>query len=235
MRSGRENVLSELHTQTSAGRTQTAAGERLLSDGLRRAWQNIRAKITALLQGGIDRLLFALDRGAAPDTDGSRMHQQNAADALRAQFGGFPAEALLNASPGEREEIAARMHVAVARALGIEECVVIARPLGGDCGTYSFRTQILSLDSFELEKQPMTRLEAMEIVDTILHETYHALQHRAIVHPSRYGVLKSDAAVWRINFEHYVTPKENHMRYLVQPVEVSARCFAAQVLRQFYG
>ena len=67
-----------------------------------------------------------------------------------------------------------------------------------------------------------------------MHETFHALQRRAIVRPSLYGIPKAEAQIWRINFHHYVQPDQNPERYWLQPVEVTARVFAAQILNHFY-
>ena len=72
------------------------------------------------------------------------------------------------------------------------------------------------------------------LLDTILHETFHALQRRAIVRPSRYGIPKAEAQIWRINFHNYIQPEQNPERYWLQPVEVTARVFAAQILNHFY-
>ena len=87
------------------------------------------------------------------------------------------------------------------------------------------------LNSLILEEQPMTETDAELLLMTICHETYHAFQLAACSRPGKYGVSKSEAKIWRINFRDYITPEENPERYWIQPLETTARLFATRIVQ----
>ncbi len=205
-----------------------------MADKAAAAWRKIRTRIVNLVREGIDALIFTFDEGAQGVAASEELRRRRVCDAIRETLGDSPAELLLQASPEMREQLIAELHIAVAQGLNIEASVIVSKELDGACGAYFWRADMLCVDSAQLEKQPMTLTEAKEIIDTICHETYHSFQRRAIVRPSRYGVLKSDAQIWRINFKNYVQPEQNPERYWTQPVEVSARMFAGSIIGQFY-
>ena len=61
------------------------------------------------------------------------------------------------------------------------------------------------------------------------------MQRRALRSPSKYGVSKAEAKIWRINFKNYIEPEQNPERYMFQPVEITAYNFASAVIREIYG
>ena len=67
-----------------------------------------------------------------------------------------------------------------------------------------------------------------EVVDTVAHEGRHAYQHFAITHPGFHPDANAVSA-WSHNFEHYLEPRLNPMRYREQPVEADAFAFGDAV------
>lgn len=219
--------------ETKGGLTQTFGQIR---DKAVKTWKVIRQRISAMVSEGIGSLIFAFDRGADEATPTDQLHRKKVYEAICVHFGDSPAELFMQASPEEREQLAMAFHVTVARALGIEESVVAAVDMrSGLCGTYSWQHDLLAINARDLHKQPMTLEEAKELMDTILHETYHSMQRKATVRPSRYGVHKSTARIWRINFKNYITPGQNPEQYATQPVEITATMFAGAIVREFYS
>lgn len=203
-------------------------------DTIQRTWQQIRHRISSLVQEKIDALVFWLDPGAETNQYEASCRQR-VCDALREQFGDSPAEQLMRTSPAEREQMVMALHATIARALGIPESSVVSSSMPGKCGSFLWMQDVLMVNSDDLEKHPLTLEEAKEILDTILHETYHSFQCKAIVRPSWFNVPKTDAQIWRINFRNYVQAEQNPERYWTQPVEVSARLFAGLVVNHFYS
>lgn len=226
--------MSQKGTQLRAQENRSAWSVGRIQDAVRQKWQQIRQKVEALVREGLDALLFTFDRGADPEAPYEETLRQQVCAALRAQFGDSPAQLLMQTPPEKREQLAAQIHAVVAQALGMEASIVGAVPMGGKSGCYAWGMDALLMNAGDLEKQPVTLTEAKALLDTILHETFHALQRRAIVRPSRYGIPKAEAQIWRINFHNYIQPEQNPERYWLQPVEVTARVFAAQILNHFY-
>ena len=227
--------MSQESTQVRATQSEALRQTGTFTDRAKRQWHAIRQKIVSLVQGGIDALLFAVDRGA--ETDGEEARRKRVQEALREHFGESPAELLLQTPPEEREVLVAQFHTVIAQGLGIEASTVGSADLANNSGLYSWEYDLFLINADELLKQPLTLTEAKELLDTILHETYHSFQRKATVRPSRYGVQKSEAQTWRINFKdkNYIKPEQNPERYWTQPVEVTARIFAAQVLKGIYA
>ena len=207
--------MSQKGTQIRAQENRSAWSVGRIQDAVRQKWQQIRQKVEALVREGLDALLFTFDRGADPEAPYEDTLRQQVCAALRAQFGDSPAQLLMQTP-------------------GMEASIVGAVPMGGKSGCYAWEMDALLMNAGDLEKQPVTLTEAKALLDTILHETFHALQRRAIVRPSRYGIPKAEAQIWRINFHNYIQPEQNPERYWLQPVEVTARVFAAQILNHFY-
>lgn len=219
-----------LQTQTSQPTQRSSFGQ--LADKVRRAWQTIYQRVAPLIKGGVSQLLFMLDKGAATTDDA--LHRENVCSAIHAIYGDSPAEQLIQTPLEDRERFIAGFHITIAQALGIDVSSVASAALGGSCGVYLWDCDTLIVNQDELCKQPLTPEEAKNVLDTILHETYHSFQRKAVVRPSQYNITRADAQIWRINFQNYIAPEQNPEQYWRQPLESSARAFAATVMNRLY-
>jgi len=71
---------------------------------------------------------------------------------------------------------------------------------------------------------------------TLIHETRHSVQDYAVRHPEiNYpGISAETREQWAINMQDYQTPEEDGFpAYFNQPIEVDARTFSEEALRQF--
>ncbi len=221
--SKRQSFRSKLHNKPSS-----------ISEIISQTWKMIRQKIVRLAGGAIEDIIFFFEPDSENPNESAEMHCRKTVEAIKNCLGEDPAKALLAMSPQERETALAELHSEISNALGIEPCLVSCEIVNGCAGLYSFSADTIMINALHIQKQPMSLVEAKELLGTICHETYHAFQHRAIVHPSRYGISKSDAKIWRINFLNYISPEQNPERYLYQPVEVSAYVFESSIIKRIY-
>ena len=91
----------------------------------------------------------------------------------------------------------------------------------------SFDGSIVRINSDVLENNSDYR---EEIVDTISHELRHAFQREACHNPEKYGVDKTTAAIWKYNFEHYITYEMWSQGYFEQAVEEDASAFSSGII-----
>lgn len=229
-------MISE-NTQTSADQVRhslTFKQAKGIIDTIHRTWQQIRHRISSLMEGKIDAVIFWLDPGSKTNQY-EESCRQRVCDVIREQFGDSPAELLMLTSPDKREQTVMEFHATITSALGFPASSVVSCSMPGTCGVYLWPHDALIVNSDNLEKQPLTLEEAKEILDTVSHETYHSFQRKAIVRPSHFNVPKAGAQIWRINFSNYIRPEQNPERYWTQPVEVSARLFAGYAVNHFYS
>ncbi|HPF88282.1 MAG TPA: hypothetical protein PK537_09560 [Candidatus Limiplasma sp.] len=71
-----------------------------------------------------------------------------------------------------------------------------------------------------------------EVLDTIVHELRHAVQHKAIREPGYWNVDDERRMAWANNMApgNYITSSSNLKRYSQQPIEADAAVFAALVM-----
>lgn len=205
-----------------------------LSEKISQAWKTIRQRVVKLAGETVEDIIFFFEPDSANPNESAEIHRRQTVDAIKSCLGEDPAGALLAMFPQDRELALTELHTEIAIALGIEPCLVSSEMMNGCAGLYSFSADTIAINALHIQKQPMSLIEAKELLGTICHETYHAFQHRAIVHPSRYGISKADAKIWKINFANYISPEQNPERYLYQPVEMSAYVFESAIIKRFY-
>jgi hypothetical protein len=74
--------------------------------------------------------------------------------------------------------------------------------------------------------------ELGRLIDTILHEQAHQFQREVVANPERFNVPPETVAVWRDNFNNYISGYDDFAGYYMQPVEVHAREFAEEVMNR---
>lgn len=72
-----------------------------------------------------------------------------------------------------------------------------------------------------------------EVLDTIVHELRHAVQHKAIEQDGYWNVDEQRRIAWANNMApgNYIRPSVDFKGYVNQPVEADSATFAAQVLQ----
>jgi hypothetical protein len=145
-------------------------------------------------------------------------------------LGASPYEAFTMLSTKQRYVAVNNIVSSLAGAMEVPVYSVEITDMGSYLGTYAHLAKRVRINSAPVLENPMTALEAKEIIDTIVHEMRHAYQYNAASKPSYYGLSSSTAKSWRYNMGHYISFKENPKAYYNQPIELDARNFAAQVV-----
>ena len=205
-----------------------------VADVVSAVWNGIRNAVRTLFGSYEDLYGGAFD---TPD-EAELKRRAEAADAIRGVLGEDPIEALRSASTdNEREEAIAALIDGISASLGIKPppTLAIKRVRGGKkngyMGCYSFSDHGITLNKAYTHCHPMGANDAAELIDTILHELYHAFQAAALEAPERFGLTEAQAAVWRRNLENYVDSVQNPELYRSQPIEATAWDFAAAVVQ----
>lgn len=125
----------------------------------------------------------------------------------------------------DRMKIATSFFNEVSEAMGIDtDFNFIPMPYGME-GGYNPATNSIELNINSLENPNCTSL-----FNTILHESRHAFQHRAVDNPESVSVDNNTIESWRQNFENYISPWLDYEAYREQPVESDAFDYADKIL-----
>ena len=201
-----------------------------VADAVSSVWNRIRNAVKTIFGTYEDLHGEDIDNPAEEE----RKRRDAAAAGIRELLGDDPLEAIRTASAnGVREEMVKMLVERISGALGIVPPPVLAiRRLTGVQSGWSgyFDGNGVTVNRKSVVKRPMSNDDAAELLDTILHELYHGFQHAAINDPHRFGVSRKQAKIWRDSFNNYVSPEQNMELYAAQPVEESARRFAAAVV-----
>ena len=73
------------------------------------------------------------------------------------------------------------------------------------------------------------------VIQTILHEMYHAVQHEAINSPAKYDISQFESELWSENLANYITPELDYQEYIKQPVEYTAEKFAHDLTDKYFA
>ncbi len=108
---------------------------------------------------------------------------------------------------------------------------VVSREAGpGEFGSYNPEANQISIGSYSLQND-----DVKEVVDTTVHEGWHAYQHYAVENPE----VHPDAAeveAWRENFDDYMTVDDYGQElYQSQPVEADAWRYGRRIANGLYG
>lgn len=125
----------------------------------------------------------------------------------------------------DRMKIATYFFNEVSEAMGIDtDFSFIPMPYGME-GGYNPSTNSIELNINSLENPNCTSL-----FNTILHESRHAFQHRAVDNPESVSVNNNTIESWRQNFDNYISPWLDYEAYREQPVESDAFDYADYIL-----
>lgn len=95
-----------------------------------------------------------------------------------------------------------------------------------ELGCYSPDNNTIRLNSNYLENS-----DCKDLMNTLLHESRHAFQHRCVNHPESCDVSPKVIEVWKENQKHYIRPEDDFVAYENQPIERDANDFADSVMK----
>lgn len=98
---------------------------------------------------------------------------------------------------------------------------------GKTLGSFNPATNCIELNIGHLETP-----DCKDLLNTVLHESRHAFQYRAIEHPASVSVNPELIDIWKNNFNHYITSGLDYEAYYNQPVEADAYAFADDILNR---
>lgn len=215
---------------TRLGQTVVNAVE-TLSDLARSAWTAIRERVREIWGSLFD---VGTDIDNADELEIAR--RQAVSNAVREILGDSPVQTLCETSTEERKKVLTSLTEHIAETLNIPVPSFRVKIIKqGVAGFYEFGTDRVVVSRAEVDRCPLDTEDAAELLDTLLHELYHAFQHHAITNPTIHGITREQAKIWRRNFDNYISPEQNARLYHEQPVEVTARLFAHEVVCTFRG
>ena len=86
-----------------------------------------------------------------------------------------------------------------------------------------------SNNSIELNINSLENPNCASLFNTILHESRHAFQHKAVANPYSVSVDNNIIETWRQNFDNYISPWLDYEAYREQPVENDAFDYADSI------
>ena len=111
--------------------------------------------------------------------------------------------------------------------MGIDAELMFSPISPNDAGGYNSGTNTIELNTNYLEKG-----ECDDLLNTILHESRHAFQQKAIANPESVSIKGNLIEVWKDNFKNYIHPQFDFEAYESQPIEADANYFADSVMRK---
>lgn len=195
----------------------------------------------SLVSWGIEKLLdIWRDRhkpkfpsASMSETDTERI--QNTKEIIKECFGEDTVEKLRKASNKERIALMAEFADRLVKEYGLDIDVDVTVNNAQNCGYYDwdhkkavFNIVLLMVDGNNEHFDFCVR----EMLDTIVHELRHAVQHKAIGEPGFWNVDDERRMTWANNMApgNYISAAENMKRYSRQPIEADAVAFAAQAI-----
>jgi len=143
--------------------------------------------------------------------------------------------------PGEWEKLTIQekakwlveVHNHIAEQYGFRPYTVRAMPLPPNYGGFfNAATRMIVLNDILLKDASPNRA-----LNAISHESRHGFQWHAVLNPDKVPAdVREKVDVWRDNFAHYKNPTTHGYReYYNQPIEVDARAFAENIVKQALG
>jgi hypothetical protein len=203
-------------------------GVKEFSDWAKSFWNAVRNRVR-MMAGSFAELLFSSDVDNPSECE--ELRRKDVAGAIRTVLGDDPVKTICEADSSERERMLSALVHCTAEALKIPPPDMEVQIMDAwTAGMYRFDLDRIVINRCEVDRTPMGVDEAVELIDTVLHEMYHAFQRHAIERPLKHNVSKDQAWEWRKNFENYICYEQSPRLYWKQPVEESARNFAHAVM-----
>lgn len=154
---------------------------------------------------------------------------------MRQCFGEDVVECVKNASNKDRITLMTEFAERLAKQYGLDIEVDVTVSKVENCGAYNwkerkaiFNIALLMVDGQNEKFDYCVR----EVLDTIVHELRHAVQHKAVERPGFWDVEEERRLAWANNMApgNYIGANTNIRAYANQPIEKDAVTFAAMVM-----
>lgn len=163
---------------------------------------------------------------------------QKSQDLIRDCFGNEVVERMRNASNAERIAMMSDFSQKLAAMYGLDIDVDVQiwdniNRWGGyhwEKRKAEFNIRVLTVDANDPRFEGWVR----EVLDTIIHELRHAVQHKAIQEAGFWNVDDQRRQTWANNMANYIKPEVDFKGYVKQPIEADAATFAAQVMSEVH-
>ena len=129
--------------------------------------------------------------------------------------------------PELREKLALDFYNDVKEHLGIDAEISFAEKPPQLLGGYS-----PSKNTIELNSNYLNDPDCSDLLNTILHESRHAFQKKAINDPGSVSIDQETIDSWKNNFTNYVSSSWGYEAYRNQPLESDAFDFADKILEE---
>ena len=174
-------------------------------NAIRNFMANIRARLT-FTQNYRNQLSHQYDEKPqlAVSTQQSEEINQSIVSTMNEVFHGqHPGEYLSRLTPEEREQVIVSFAKKILKLYGLNDVsVVFAHDELSLCGAYSFKNKTLFINrSYLTLNDPVLLLDA---VDTVIHESRHALQHAAMHDHNPLQFDEKTVASWVRNMNNYI-------------------------------
>ena len=126
-----------------------------------------------------------------------------------------------------RCEIAYQFYVGIKQEMDIDAKLSFDPTMARkELGCYNPANNTIKLNANYLETP-----DCKDLMNTLLHESRHAFQHRCVKHPESCDVSPKVIEVWKDNQKHYIRPEDDFVAYENQPIEKDANDFADSVMK----
>lgn len=126
-----------------------------------------------------------------------------------------------------RCEIAYQFYDGVKQEMGIDAKLRFDPTMAPkELGNFNPANNTIKLNSNYLENP-----DCKDLLNTLLHESRHAFQHRCVKHPESCDVSPKVIEAWKENQKHYIRPEDDFVAYENQTIEKDANDFADSVMK----
>ena len=87
-------------------------------------------------------------------------------------------------------------------------------------------------NKIELNAKMLEDSSCEELLNTLIHESRHAFQERAVLNPESVTVSDKVIAVWKENMDNYIRPQLDFEAYEIQEIEKDANYYADGVMKK---
>ena len=87
-------------------------------------------------------------------------------------------------------------------------------------------------NKIELNSSFLEKGDCNDLLNTVLHESRHAFQRKAVLDPDSVSIKDNLIDVWKDNLKNYIPPQFDFEAYECQPIEADANYFADSVMKK---
>ena len=167
------------------------------------------------------------------ETDNKKVEETR--ELIHDKFGEDVADTIAKASNKERVDMMDEFAKELAVLYGLDIDIDITVDKVSSWGYYShdekkavFNIAALMIDS----NDESFKAVVFEVIDTIIHELRHAVQHKSVSDPAFWDIGEERAKAWETNMRNYIRAGVDPRGYARQPIEADATAFAGTVMSE---